>query len=201
MTEQEKGLCVHVCIENQPLHDVTQCFMHLPNYLQACGTLQNLQRHNNESQEGNMRAMVCDLYSEIMGKARTICLSSHAVLVPSSLHEQHSIISAQPNRVFLSLQPLLSLQPVYLWPPGHSRAHKQTTGLYFCVSLHSAQKNSTLKSNYCTWTDPEYILVTPPSRPNQRAAMQDFGAPEEIRIGRRRGHGELIVGCFLSSRG
>lgn len=44
MTEEEKGFCIHVWVEDQPCHDVTQCLMHLPDYLQACSALQSLQR-------------------------------------------------------------------------------------------------------------------------------------------------------------
>lgn len=86
MTEEEEGCCVHVWIEDQPCHDVTQCLMHLPDYLQTRGALQNLQRHNHESQAGNMGAMICYLYSEIMGKARAIPPSSHATIKSPALY-------------------------------------------------------------------------------------------------------------------
>lgn len=44
MTEEEEGFCFHVWVKDQPCHDVIQCLMHLPDYLQACSALQSLQR-------------------------------------------------------------------------------------------------------------------------------------------------------------
>lgn len=52
MTEEEEGFCIHVRVEDQPCHDVTQCLMHLPDYLQACSALQSLQRYKHENLTG-----------------------------------------------------------------------------------------------------------------------------------------------------
>lgn len=57
MAEEEEIFCIHVRVEDQPCHDVTQRLMHLPDYLQLCGALQNLQRQQHESHEGQWSAM------------------------------------------------------------------------------------------------------------------------------------------------
>lgn len=69
MAEEEERFSIHVRVEDQTCHDVTQRLVHLPDYLQACGALQDLQRHHHENQEGS------DLTSEVVGKARTIPLT------------------------------------------------------------------------------------------------------------------------------
>ena len=204
MTEEEEGFCVHVWIEDQPCHDVTQCLMHLPDYLQARGALQNLQRHNHESQECNMRAMICYLYSEIMGKARVIPPSSRAALSP-----QLSIWTA--SHAHSSAPTSLPFSPASSQPPASSPIATRT--------LQSSWVNQCSISAWAfTWLKKtaslkrQLLHMDRPwkhfgdisfmhKRSNHRAALQDFGAPEETRAGREKGHGELIVGCFLSSRG
>lgn len=137
MTKEKEGLCVHVWIEDEPCHDVTQCLVHLSDYLQARGALQNLQRHNYESQEGNMRAMSCYQKSQ-SNSSLVICCHKFPALYMNNI----PFPSALPQHPFLSLQPLFSLQPAHLLPPGTPELMSKP-GLYFCVSLYTTHTQKT----------------------------------------------------------
>lgn len=145
MTKEKEGFCVHVWIEDEPCHDVTQCLVHLSDYLQARGALQNLQRHNHESQEGNMRATSCYQISQSNSSLITCCHKAPALYTNSI-----SFPSALPQHPFLSLQALFSLQPAHLLPLGHSRPHEQTRAPFLCELAHHSHSKNCMSENTIT---------------------------------------------------
>lgn len=132
MAEEEEVFCIHVRVEDQPCHDVTQRLMHLPDYLQLCGALQNLQRQQHERGSG-LPCVFRNHRKSQSNSSITCCLKPQALLLPQ-------LCSSIPP--FFSLQTLLRLQTVHLSPPRHTRAHDQTG--HFCTGLHPTQKIASL---------------------------------------------------------
>lgn len=81
MAEEEEIFCIHVRVEDQPCHDVTQCLMHLPDYLQLCGALQNLQRQQHERGSG-LPCVFRNHRKSQSNSSITCCLKSQALLLP-----------------------------------------------------------------------------------------------------------------------
>lgn len=96
------------------------------------------------------------LYSEIMGKARAIHPSSNGAASPQLPTWTASLCfsSAPVSLPFSAASSRIATRTL-----RSSRANQGSTSASACILL---KKLHLWKSNYCTWTDPEYILVTFP---------------------------------------